>query len=214
MYLAVFNRLRIYFRSRPMNHDVRIFTPAHIDHSDLHAMFKLRYTVFHERLGWNVKAENGLERDRFDDLPEVAYALAKHESGSVDACWRLLPTTGPYMLRDTFPELLHGQPAPMSDDCWELSRFAVATDRVGTANVTFGEMPMALMRESADFALANSIARYVTVTTPVMERMLRHRGLHVHRIGPAVRIGVASAVALMVEIDHITLSAINLQLTQ
>lgn len=196
-----------------MNYDVGIFTPAHIDQSDLNAMFKLRYSVFHERLRWSVKSDNGLERDNFDDLPGVAYALAKHKSGSVDACWRLLPTTGPYMLRDTFPELLRGQSSPMSDDCWELSRFAVATDRVGTANVTFGEIPMALMRESAEFALANNIARYVTVTTPGIERMLRHRGLHIHRIGHAARIGVASAVALIVEIDYITLTAIKLPQT-
>ncbi|CAN7423628.1 acyl-homoserine-lactone synthase [Acidovorax sp. Leaf78] len=194
-----------------MNYDIKIFTPAHIDRGDLRAMFKLRYSVFHERLGWDVKSQDGMERDEFDDLPEVAYVLAKHPNGSVDACWRLLPTTGAYMLRDSFPELLHGQPAPHSDDCWELSRFAVATDRVGTANATFGDMPMALMRQSAQFALENNISRYVTVTTPVMERMLRHQGLHVHRMGPSIRIGVASAVALIVEIDHITLSAIGSQ---
>lgn len=197
-----------------MNHDVKILTPAHIDRVDMNAMFKLRYTVFHERLGWEVNAVDGLERDCFDDLPNVAYVLAKHVNGSVDACWRLLPTTGPYMLKDTFPELLHGQPAPISTECWELSRFAVATDRVGTANATFGEMPMALMRQSAKFALENNIARYVTVTTPVMERMLRYQGLHVHRIGPSIRIGVASAVGLIIEIDDVTLSAIKVRLSQ
>ena len=194
-----------------MNYDIQIFTPAHIDHGDLRAMFQLRYAVFHERLGWDVKAQDGMERDHFDDLPDVAYVLAKHPNGSVDACWRLLPTTGSYMLRDSFPELLHGQAAPASDDCWELSRFAVATDRVGTANATFGEMPMALMRQTAQHAIENNIARYVTVTTPVMERMLRHQGLNVHRMGPSIRIGVASAVALIIEIDHITLSAIKAQ---
>ena len=178
---------------------------------DLHAMFKLRYTVFHDRLGWDVQTEDGLERDEFDDLPEVSYVLAKHADGAVDACWRLLPTTGPYMLRDTFPELLHGQEAPRSDDCWELSRFAVATDRVGTSNDTFGPMSMALMRQSAEFALENNITRYVTVTTPVMERMLRQQGLHIHRMGPSIRIGVASAVAVVIEVDDITLAAIKLR---
>lgn len=195
-----------------MNYDIQISTSAQIDQSDLRAMFRLRYSVFHERLGWDVKSRDGMEQDEFDELPDVAYVLAKHPGGSVDACWRLLPTTGPYMLKDSFPQLLHGQPAPASDDCWELSRFAVATDRVGTANATFGEMPMALMRQSFLFALENGISRYVTVTTPVMERMLRHQGLHVHRMGPSIRMGVASAVALMVEVDHITLSAINARL--
>ena len=192
-----------------MTYHIHISTPSHIAPADLHAMFQLRYSVFHERLGWDVQAREGLERDGYDDLPDVAYVLAKHPGGSVDACWRLLPTTGPYMLRDSFPQLLHGQSAPMSDDCWELSRFAVATERVGTSHATFGEMPMALMRETARFAQANHIARYVTVTTPGMERMLRHQGLHIHRLRPSLRIGVASAVALMIELDDITLSAIH-----
>lgn len=194
-----------------MNHHVNIHRPLQMHQGDLHAMFKLRYTVFHDRLGWDVQTEDGLERDEFDDLPEVSYVLAKHADGAVDACWRLLPTTGPYMLRDTFPELLHGQEAPQSDDCWELSRFAVATDRVGTSNATFGPMSMALMRQSAEFALENNITRYVTVTTPVMERMLRQQGLHIHRMGPSIRIGVASAVAIVIEVDDITLAAIKLR---
>ncbi|MDR7152053.1 acyl homoserine lactone synthase [Hydrogenophaga palleronii] len=194
-----------------MNHHVNIHRPLQMNKSDLNAMFKLRYSVFHDRLGWDVQTKDGMERDEFDDLPEVSYVLAKDADGSVDACWRLLPTTGPYMLRLTFPELLHGQAAPMSEDCWELSRFAVATDRVGTSNATFGPMSMALMRQSAEFALENNITRYVSVTTPVMERMLRQQGLHVHRIGPSIRIGVASAVAVVIEVDDITLAAIKIR---
>ena len=194
-----------------MNHHVDIYSPARMNHQDLRAMFKLRYSVFHERLGWDVQTVDGLERDAFDDLPQVSYVLAKHPDGAIDACWRLLPTTGPYMLKDTFPELLHGQPAPVRPDCWELSRFAVATDRVGTSNASFGPMSMALMRQSAEFALAHHIVRYVTVTTPVMERMLRQQGLHIHRVGPALRIGVASAVAVVIEVDDITLAAIGMR---
>ncbi|MCU0762139.1 MAG: GNAT family N-acetyltransferase [Hydrogenophaga sp.] len=194
-----------------MNHHVDIYSPARMNHRDLRAMFKLRYSVFHERLGWDVQTVDGLERDAFDDLPQVSYVLAKDPDGAIDACWRLLPTTGPYMLKDIFPELLHGQVAPARPDCWELSRFAVATDRVGTSNATFGPMSMALMRQSAEFALAHDIVRYVTVTTPVMERMLRQQGLHIHRVGPSLRIGVASAVAVVIEVDDITLAAIGMR---
>lgn len=195
-------------------HSVATYRPMTMEAHKADSMFRLRYEVFHEKLGWEVSVtSDGHERDGFDTLPGVAYILATDEHGSVDGCWRLLPTTGPYMLRDTFPELLHGRPAPMSPDCYELSRFAVATDRVETANASVGPISMALMKESAIFALANRIQRYVTVTTPVMERMLRQKGLHVHRIGPSLRIGVATAVALMIEVDHITLRAVGLPTT-
>lgn len=113
------------------------------------------------------------------------------------------------MLKDIFPELLHGHPAPEALDVWELSRFAVATSRAGAGVAGFGPISMALMRESARFAIKHGIRRYVTVTTPPMERMLRQQGLHVHRFGPSIRIGVAVAVALVIEVDHQTLLAVG-----
>ena len=81
-------------------------------------MFRLRYEVFHDRLGWDVKTTaDGQEIDEFDAVERAHYILARSPSCGVDACWRLLPTLGPNMLRDVFPELLHGQPAPAGSDC-------------------------------------------------------------------------------------------------
>jgi acyl homoserine lactone synthase len=193
-----------------MKHSIGTFTLNQLPLNDLNGMLRLRYEVFSERLGWEVQTSEGMERDDFDDLPRVAYVLAKSSFGNIDACWRILPTTGPYMLRDTFPELLHGQNAPAADDCWELSRFAVATNRTTTNNAAFGPISLALMAESAVFARENGILRYITVTTPAMERMLKNLKIHIHRIGPPIRIGVAAAVACIIEVDEITLSALGL----
>ena len=172
-------------------------------------MYKLRYNTFHTRLGWDVQCENGMERDDFDSTSTV-YIIGKGSDQSVDACWRLLPTTGPYMLRDIFPELLHGQAAPQASDCWELSRFAVATDRVQSGVEGFGDLSVALMVESARFALQHGIKRIVTVTTTSIERLIKRQGLHVHRIGPPIRIGVAMSVACIIEVDAISLEAVGL----
>ncbi len=49
--------------------------------------------------------------------------------------WRLLPTTGPYMLRDVFPQLLHGVAAPAAADTWEISRFAVSKRVIGNSSL-------------------------------------------------------------------------------
>lgn len=192
-----------------MDLSVNTFVPSTTSQADLESMFRLRFEVFHEKLGWEVATSDGMERDAFDDVDQVAYIMGRGEHDSIDACWRLLPTTGPYMLKDTFPELLHGQPAPQAHDVWELSRFAVATSRTATDNAAFGPISVSLMKESARFALERGISRYVTVTTPPMERMLRQQGLHVHRMGPSLRIGVAVAVALVIEVDHQTLQAVG-----
>lgn len=52
-----------------------------------------------------------MEVDVFDAWRPV-YLLQKNEDNRVQGCVRLLPTTGPNMLRDTFPALLEGQAAP------------------------------------------------------------------------------------------------------
>lgn len=179
-------------------------------------MFRLRYDTFVTRLGWDVQATDGQEIDEFDQVEDVQYILAKAGDGGVDACWRLLPTLGPNMLRDVFPELLHGQPAPASPEVWELSRFAIATDRLpdtenaGNPQIGFGNLSVGLMQESVRFARENGIARYVTVTTAAIERMLKRQGVNIHRLGPPIRIGSVLTVACFIEIDLITATALGM----
>lgn len=199
-----------------MHHTLHTHAPREMTEGDRRGMFRLRHQTFHERLGWQVKVtDDGLEIDEFDQADRVHYIIARSSDAMIDACWRLLPSLGPNMLRDVFPQLLHGQPAPAASDTWELSRFAVATDRLapgesaGNHQIGFGELSVALMRESVRFAVANGIARYVTVTTTAIERMLKRQGLNVHRIGPPIRIGAVMTVACFIEIDEITANALH-----
>jgi len=180
-------------------------------------MFRLRYETFRVRLGWDVETtDDGLEIDQFDG-EDSQYILAKSPEDDIDACWRLLPTLGPNMLRDVFPQLLNGQPAPAAADVWELSRFALATDRLAAAEqagnyqLSFGPLSVKLMAEAARFAKARGIVRYVTVTTAAIERMLKKQGLHIHRLGPPVKIGNVLAVACFIEVDEMSLNAVGVQ---
>ncbi len=91
---------------------------------DLAEMHRLRYRIFKERLGWDVQVSGDMEVDEFDACRPV-YLVQRDDDGRVQGCVRLLPTTGPTMLRDTFPALLDGQAAPTSDAIWESSRFGV-----------------------------------------------------------------------------------------
>lgn len=180
-------------------------------------MFRLRAQTFSARLGWDVKTTpDGLEIDEFDACPGVTYITATEPTQGVVACWRLLPTLGPNMLRDTFPELLHGQPSPAAADVWELSRFAVDTDKVrnathacDAATAEFGSLTVEVMAESVRFARANGIARYVTVTTTAIERLLKRQGVSIYRVGPPLRIGQVMTVASFIEIDDQTAHALG-----
>jgi acyl homoserine lactone synthase len=198
-----------------MQHTVVTSTLGALSPNDQNGMFRLRYRVFHERLGWEVRTSAGLEVDEFDGLACAHYILARSPNNAIDACWRLLPTLGPHMLRDVFPELLHAQPAPASADVWELSRFALATDRLnaaesaGNPQIGFGELSVALMAEATRWARANGISRYVTVTTAAIERLLKKQGVNVCRLGPPIRVGHVLTLACYIEIDDVTQRALR-----
>ncbi len=197
-----------------MDHFVFTNSLAQMTQQDQVGMYRLRYETFRVRLGWEVETtDDGLETDKFDRIPQANYILAKSPGASIDACWRLLPTLGPNMLRDVFPFLMNeGDAVPAASDVWELSRFALASRRNpgegDNPQFSFGPLSMALMAEAARFAAENGIVRYVTVTTAAIERMLNRQGLHVHRLGAARKIGNALTVACAIEVDEQTLAAV------
>ena len=170
---------------------------------DIDSIHRLRYQTFRERLQWDIPTVNEREHDHYDDLHPV-FVLVRDEQ-KVLACCRLLPTTGSYMLRNTFPELLAGQGAPVADDVWEISRFAVTKE--ARAGLRFTALPAALIRETARFALANGIREYVFVTTVGFERLLVRMGVHLERFGPPLQIGIEKSVAIRVFMDEQTIQA-------
>lgn len=164
-------------------------------------MHRLRYRVFKERLGWGVNVVDGAEIDDFDALDPV-YLLRRGSDGGVQGCVRLLPTTGPTMLGDVFPELLADRPAPAANDIWESSRFAldippaVAATAGGIAKATYE-----LFAGMIEFGLSRSLMDIVTVTDIRIERILRRAGWPLRRIAEPRKIGETTAVAGYLEIS-------------
>src|SRR5271165_4493109 len=92
------------------------------------AMFRCRAQTFHERLRWNVVVKNGYERDSFDDLNPLYIVSVDPETGEYWGSIRIMPTTGPNMLRDVFSCLLDDGEVVESATIWEASRIcAVST---------------------------------------------------------------------------------------
>lgn len=164
-------------------------------------MYRLRARVFKERMGWDVPVMSGMEIDGYDAL-DPSYMLISEKNDNLRGCCRLLPTEGPYMLRDTFPELLHGHSAPEDSAIWELSRFAIETD--GRPGFGFAELALESMREMVSFGDQMGIDRYVIVTTTAIERMLRCAGIAITRFGPPIKIGVENSVALEIDLGEKT----------
>lgn len=172
---------------------------------ELWGMYRLRAKVFRDRMGWDVPILSGMEIDGYDAL-DPYYMVISETGNQVRGCWRLLPTEGPYMLKDTFPELLHGHPVPEDANVWELSRFAIETE--GSQGFGFASLALESMREIVLFGDRMGIERYVTVTTTAIERLLRRAGIAITRYGPPIRIGVENAVALDIDIGEQTHAAL------
>jgi N-acyl-L-homoserine lactone synthetase len=69
---------------------------------EMDAMFRNRAETLSERLGWEVKVKDGYERDRFDDANPLYLVSVDPDTEDYWGSLRLLPTTGPNMLRDVF----------------------------------------------------------------------------------------------------------------
>ncbi|MGD8429812.1 MAG: acyl-homoserine-lactone synthase [Ectothiorhodospiraceae bacterium] len=169
--------------------------------SEMEQVFRFRHRIFKERLGWDVRGERGMERDEFDDLDPVHIAVRR--SGDIIAYWRLLPSTGPYMLRDTFSALLRNEAAPCDSGIWELSRFAV--DGGGLrGQATFSRVTLDLMRACYRYAESAGIHEFVTVTSVSLERMMRAVGVPLERFGDGrtERVGGLLCVACRVPVGE------------
>lgn|SRR6185437_1309790 len=176
---------------------------------DLTQMHRMRYRVFKDRMNWDVQISGELEIDQYDAL-HPAYLLQHGSDGVVTGCVRLLPTTGPTMLRDTFPMLLEDAAMPSADDVWESSRFALdvpETGPKGARGLSIGTYE--LFAGMIEFGLAKRLKEIVTVTDTRMERLLRAAGWPLHRIGISAEIGNTEAVAGYLEVSRQALQRIR-----
>ncbi len=169
----------------------------------LDSMYRLRSAAFAERLGWDVTSVRGRECDRFDDLdPTYMVARDRLRPNLALGCWRLLPTTGSYMLRDVFPQLLDDHAVPDDPRVWEISRYAVTPDAKGARpGFGFGDISLALWRRLYSFSQDAGIDAFVAVTTVAVERLVARLGLTIERFGPARRIGIEQSVAFRLSMD-------------
>lgn len=155
----------------------------------LDEVYRQRYRVFKEKLGWDVPCVGGREFDQFD-RGDTFYLVSWSRDHEINGSWRLLSTARPYMLSTVFSELLEDQQAPHSDRVWETSRFAVEGnengDPCGSISYVTGELFCALY----EFCFANGIDEMVTVhdirIARLGHRIIGHDALWqsgVHRLG-------------------------------
>ena len=163
---------------------------------------RYRYQVFVQRLGWPLSCKDGLEYDQYD-RDDTVYVIVQNEACEIIGAARLLPTTQPYLLREIFPQLLHGVRAPNSIDSWELSRFA-AVDLGAQTRGRNGQFssPVAtvLLRAALECAAARGAHQVVTVSPIGIERLLKREGFVIRRMASPVLVDGVPLFACSIQV--------------
>ena len=176
----------------------------------LDEMHKLRARVFKDRLDWEVNVENDRERDYFDDLNPV-YLLHVDDEGRVLATLRLLPTTGPHMLSDTFPQLMDDEEPVRAATIWESSRFCVDTDLLigGDGPRGIGRVTGELLCGAYTFGQQVGLTHFTSAFDVIMHRVLRRAGARPDLVGEKKMVGKVYALAGLFEISSDTIEDIR-----
>ncbi len=176
---------------------------------ELEEMHRLRHRVFKDRLDWDVSVDGGYEIDTFDALGRPHYLVLKASSGRIDGCVRLLPTTGPTMLRDSFSILLGDRQAPEDPRVWESSRFALDVQSSAQKVAGIALATYELFAGMIEFGLSRDLRSIVTVTDLRIERILRRAGWPLERLSDPRTIGNTRAVAGYLDVSPDSLAVIR-----
>ena len=170
------------------------------------AMWQDRRRVLIDRLGWALQSPDGLhELDQYDG-DETLYLIAwqpetRRHLGSV----RLLPSTGPHLLRDIFPHLC-ATGVPTGADVWEITRLVTAPglNRAEALQVR-RQLAIALF----EHALGAGITRYTMVTHLPWLPSLLSIGWDAEPLGMPQGEGPDATAALQIMVDAGTLARLR-----
>jgi len=175
---------------------------------ELAEMHPLRLRVFKERLEWNVNATDDKEIDEFDALRPV-YLLQRDNDGRGRGCVRMLPTTGPTMLRQTFSDLMEDHPIPEMSSVWESSRFALDVSPNAPKGVAgIAKATYELFAGMIEFGLSRGLSEIVTVTDLRIERILRRASWPLERVCEPRQTGNTVAIVGYLDVSHASLGRV------
>ena len=179
--------------------------------AEMEAMFRNRALTFSERLGWDVTVKDGFERDEFDDANPLYLLSVDPKTNEYWGSLRLLPTTGPNMLRDVFPCLMEEGEYIESGTIWESSRIcAVAVkgqpqrSRNGV-NFVLSE----LIAGIGQVAIIAGLTQIVSVFDARIYRVLKAVGCNPQIIGRPRRIGGTMSYAGLFDTGEGLLADLN-----
>lgn len=165
-------------------------------------MFSLRARVFKDRLQWDVDVRDGKEIDLFDSEDPLYILSTNDETGRLEGSVRLLPTTGPNMLRDVFPVLLPDGMVVESPIIWESSRFCIEPDMDHIGASRINRITTELLCGLVEVGQRANLSHIVSVYDARMARIFRASNCPAEVIGTPIRIGRVMTYAGLFEVSQ------------
>jgi acyl homoserine lactone synthase len=145
----------------------------------LQGYFRLRKQVFCDQLRWVKPTPDGIEIDKYDAMYNVYIVNTDDRSGQVTGGVRLMPTTGPILLREAWPHMLPHPDDFRAPNIWEATRFCVAQESNSTRKGNFvNRATLALSLAVMDFGAANGITQVIGVCERKFFEMSGAYGAH------------------------------------
>jgi len=166
---------------------------------------RLRYRVFVERQGWKLPTYNGLEYDQFD-TPAAKYLLWLDEDGLARGVTRLIPTTGAYMVKEVWPDLVDDL-LPETDSIWEATRFGCDRDlEPAVRRRVVAEMICACQ----EFGIIHDIRSYLSVMpVRIFRQVIVAAGCPVEFLGPIRKIASHKTGAAYISVSPEVLATVR-----
>ncbi len=152
----------------------------------LENMHKKRREVFVDQLGWPLDVRDKQEIDQFD-LPQSQYVLSLSKKFGVIGGYRLLPSTGPTMVRDVFEDHVFDKSLiPNSPTCWEITRlFFKKPKEKGDGIGLIRRGTLELFISMLEFGLSQGIKTFLVDVDVRLESLYNAAGWPVTRISKA-----------------------------
>ena len=160
--------------------------------------YRLRHKVFSERLQWVESSAEGVEKDRYDSWATSVGLFPKW--GKLMGMFRLLPTTGPFMLEKEFQPLLTSPCTlrKMSDTA-EITRLTV--DPSITDKGLSWRIMQTLLKGIYQWSVQNDVRYLYMVVEKRFFRVLRAIGFPCEPLSPCRSLPPAGALSVAALLD-------------
>jgi len=169
-------------------------------------MYRIRHRIYVDERGWKAIAKpDGREIDQFD-TEDALYILALDDCGAVMGGTRLLPTTGPHLMRDVFAHTVTWGRVPCDARIYEISRYFVWGNLRREARA---KLVHELLCGVLEFAMERGISHLSGVFDTFFIPRFLEGNWKIHHLGLPTEYPEGVCASFMLEVDRARLTQMH-----